>query len=312
MCYGTLLCPAADGEAIGLAFPELQSLQNRVAAMHWQARVYEKYKLLYDLHVAAAAAAARKQQQQMPEAMDVDQQQQQQRPAAEEGEQPEQQTEPAAAATTEEEQPAVIAAAAAEDLLADETLLEPAADSAAEEEDLDPAAIIAAVPAAAKGTLEEALKLLQLAASLPVDRSMLDILAHAAAAAVQWQEGVKALLPGPNGVPSRRGVTMHEFLGILQAGQALPFRLDGIDKLRTVLAAHNGWEDHARKALEQVQAASVAAAAAAVLQVPDRPLLADIVLLNDAAAADPLASLWQTPMSALVAAVAEWRENARV
>jgi hypothetical protein len=76
----------------------------------------------------------------------------------------------------------------------------------------------------AKGSLEEAVRLLSLAASLPVDRGLLEVLGRAAAAAMAWQDGAAALLPGPGGLPSRRGVVIDDVHELIREGKALPFR----------------------------------------------------------------------------------------
>jgi hypothetical protein len=76
----------------------------------------------------------------------------------------------------------------------------------------------------AKGSLEEAVRLLSLAASLPVDRGLLEVLGRAAAAAMAWQDGAAALLPGPGGLPSRRGVMVDDVHELIREGKALPFR----------------------------------------------------------------------------------------
>jgi hypothetical protein len=86
------------------------------------------------------------------------------------------------------------------------------------------AAAAANIPAAQKGSLDEALKLLKLGEELPVDEATLEVLGDAAAAAVVWQKRVQELLPGPKGVPARRGVDVSEVWALLREGQGLPFR----------------------------------------------------------------------------------------
>jgi hypothetical protein len=86
------------------------------------------------------------------------------------------------------------------------------------------AAAAANIPAAQKGSLEEALKLLKLGEELPVDEATLEVLGDAAAAAVVWQKRVQELLPGPKGVPARRGVDVSEVWALIREGQGLPFR----------------------------------------------------------------------------------------
>jgi hypothetical protein len=46
-------------------------------------------------------------------------------------------------------------------------------------------------------------------------------------------------------------------------------------------------------------------------QLPQRPTLAELQLLCDAAGADPIASPLQEPLKVLMGAVEEWREKGR-
>jgi hypothetical protein len=86
------------------------------------------------------------------------------------------------------------------------------------------AAAAASISPAQKGSLEEAVRLMKLGAGLPVDRATIEVLSDAAAAAVAWQKRVLELLPGPKGVPARRGVEVAEVIGLIREGQGLPFR----------------------------------------------------------------------------------------
>jgi hypothetical protein len=93
----------------------------------------------------------------------------------------------------------------------------------------------------AKGSLDEAVRLLSLAASLPVDRGLLEVLGRAAAAAMSWQDGAAALLPGPGGLPSRRGVMVDDVHELIREGKALPFRCVGCRGSKGCCRREGGW-----------------------------------------------------------------------
>jgi hypothetical protein len=94
-----------------------------------------------------------------------------------------------------------------------------------------------------KACLDDAVRMLQVAKSLPVDQALKAVLAEAVAEAEAWNNRASELLEGcSGGGPGAQEVTVADVVERIQEGMAIPFRMPMVHRLHRLLEEHVAWE----------------------------------------------------------------------